>query len=198
MTTISTEFALALAGNAPRIGVFFRLMLDTPIRLWLGIGDCEAGIDATDGAGATYSGLGELRNVPAFQQMVNGTADRIDFKLSGVSQRVATMASTEATDVKGVALNIGLGVFDDDWQLIDNPVWLRRLIVDFLSVDFAQDGEGLLYTVGLSARSIFTGRRRPGLSFFTDAEQQSRSAGDKFCEHTTRYQQNVDKVWPRF
>lgn len=193
--------AEALASSNPRLGIFFRLHIDPIARLWLGIGHCEAGMDAVDGDGATYEGLGEITNLPAFQQLINGTAERVEFRLSGVSQRAVALAASEASDVKGVALLVGLGAFDKDWQLVADPVWLRRLVVDYLSIAVDQTGSGeslqTIRSLSLSARSAMTGRRRPALSFFTDDDQQTRSPGDRFCEHAPRYQ-SVDKIWPKF
>ncbi len=192
----------ALASGNPRVGIFFRLgitMADGELfRMWMGVGDCEVGIDATDGAGAIYKGMGEILNVPAFQQLINGTAERVSFSLSGVPSRVVELAAMESADVKGVALNIGIGAFDEDWQIIDDPVWLKRFVIDYLSLSRQQSGtEPAVYTVALSARSIFSARRRPGLSFFTDEEQQRRSTGDRFCEHARRYAVDATKTWPR-
>jgi hypothetical protein len=198
---MTAAFDDALASGNPRIGIFFRLgitMADgEPFRMWLGIGDCEAGIDAEDGDGAIYKGMGEMLNVPAFQQLINGVAERVSFSLSGVPPRAVELASAEADDVRGVALNIGLAVFDQDWQIVESPIWLKRFVVDFLTLQREQQGtDPAIYTLALSARSIFTGRRRPGLSFFTDEEQQRRSPGDRFCEHARRYAQLEAKAWP--
>jgi hypothetical protein len=192
----------ALASGTPRVGIFFRLGITMPdgepFRMWLGIGDCEAGIDAEDGDGSIYKGMGEMLNVPAFQQLVNGTAERVQFALSGVPQRAAQLASMEADEVRGTPLHIGLGVFGRDWQLIEAPVWLKRFVVDYLSLQRQQQGtDPAVYTISLSARSIFSGRRRPGLSFFTDEDQQRRSPGDLFCEHPRRYSQLESKAWPK-
>jgi hypothetical protein len=188
----------ALASGSPRLGVFFRLGITPPARLWLGVGNCEAGIDAEDGDGAVYNGLGEMLGVPAFQQLINGTAERVEFRLSGVSARIAQLASSESADVKGVPLLVGLGVFGADWQLLADPTWLKRLTVDYLSIEQEGGGGGVVRSVSLSARSFLTGRRRPGLSYFTDAEQQGRSPGDRFCERTGLYSAEVTKTWPRF
>lgn len=195
MTALDT----ALASTNPRVGIFLRLDLVGSVqRLWLGVGDCEAGIDADDGAGATYHGLGELLGVPQFQQLVNGTAERVTFALSGVSASVVALANNHADDVKNVPLLVGIGVFGPDWQLLAAPTWLRRFVVDYLSVSQdPTDGEPIR-TLSLSARSFLTGRRRPGLSFYTDRDQQALSAGDRFCERTPIYSQEVTKVWPRF
>jgi hypothetical protein len=202
---MTAAFDAALASGAPRIGIFFRLgiVMDDgqPFRMWLGVGDCRAGIDAEDegegGAGAIYRGMGEMLNVPAFQQLINGTAERVSFTLSGVPPRAIELAAEESDEVKGAPLNVGLGAFDADWQLVAPPVWLKRFVVDFLSVQMQQSGmDEAVHTISLSARSIFTGRRRPGLSFFTDDDQQARSPGDRFCEHVRRYS-NETKSCPR-
>lgn len=195
---MTAAFDNALKSSNPRVGIFFRLDLDEPFRMWLGVGDCEAGIDATDGDGEVYRGCGEMLNVPMFQQLLNATAERVAFTLSGVSQRVAQMAASESDDIKGISLRVGLGAFGEDWALIDTPIWLRRFIVDYMTLSQEQSGtNAAVYTVALSTRTIFTGRRRPGLSFFTDEEQQRRSTGDRFCRHVMRYTQIESKAWPR-
>lgn len=191
--------AEALATSNPRIGIFVRLDIDPPARFWLGVGDCRVGIDATDGTGAIYNGLGEVLNLPAFQQLVNGTAERVEFNLAGVSQRVLQLASTEADDVKGVALLIGIGVFGSDWQMLGNPTWIRRFTVDYLTVEYDQPPGGTpTRTISLSARTFFTGRRRPPLGYYTDYDQQRISPTDRFCERCSIYSQEVTKVWPRY
>lgn len=194
MTTLDAKLK---SGN-PRLGIFIRLGLVPPARLWLGIGDCRAGIDADNGDGEIYSGLGEIINLPAFQQLINGVAERVEFKLSGVAQRAVQLAASEADDVKGVPLLVGLGVFDDDWQPVAQPTWLRRYTVDFLSIEQDSGPEGAVRTISLSCRSFLTARRRPGLSYFTDAEQQARSPGDRFCERAVHYSNDVIKVWPQY
>jgi len=188
----------ALASGAPRIGIFFRLHVNPVVRLWLGVGDCRTGIDARDGTGAVYHGLGEMLNLPAFSQLVNGAADRIDFSLNGVTRDVIQMASIEADEVKHATLLVGLGVFDTQWQLIQPPSWMRRLVVDYLAVSFDRTGDEAIHTVTLAARSFLTGRRRPSNAYFTDRDQQQRYAGDRFCERTVLYSFDADKTWPRF
>jgi hypothetical protein len=193
-----TTWPEGLASTQPRIGIFLRLEVEPMLRLWLGVGDCRAGIDATDGAGEIYLGLGTVLDLPAFQQLVNGTADRLTIGLSGVDQRVGQMATVEADEVKNTVLRIGVGLFDADWQTIGAPRWLRRFVVDYLSVARGHVGERATWTVSLSARSFLTGRRRPGLGYWSDHDQQQRSPGDRFCERTSAYSADVQKAWPRF
>lgn len=195
---MSLTYDQALASPSPRMAIFFRLDVTPAVRLWAGPGTCEAAIDAADGAGAPYLGFGALLNLPVLQQLVNGAADRVAFNLSGVTPRIAQLAASEQADVRNAPLMVGFGLFGADWQLIQQPSWLRRLTVDYLSVSRDQTGDQAVWTVSLSARSFLTGRRRPGLSYFTDNDQQRRSSGDKFCQWATLYSQEVSKAWPRY
>lgn len=186
-----------LAGGAPRLGIFVRLMVDNPMRIWLGIGDCKAGIDAADGDGEIYTGIGELLNVPTLEQVLNGAATRAEFRLSYIPSRVARLASSEAAQVKGRMLQVGLGVFDADWQLVEEPTWLRSYYVDYLTIEREQTSGEATWSVSLATRTIFTGRRRPGMSFWTDDDQQARHDGDRFCEAALLYSIDVSKAWPK-
>ena len=193
MTTF--PFDAQLASAIYRLGIFIRIDGLSPVlRFWLGIGDAVAIVDATDGTGATYSGLGQLLDVPAFNQVINGAADRFDVKLSGVSADVINMASTEADTIKGQPLNIAVGMFDKAWALIGNPSPLKRLVCDYVMLE----GDAQRRTVGISARTQFTARRRPQIAFFTDEDQKRISSTDRFCESVARYNTGTVKNWPIF
>lgn len=187
----------ALASDAPRIAIFMRFGFATPVRLWVGgIGNCNAAIDATDGSGAIYSGVGQVVGMPALHELINAKAERVEFRVANVTADIVAIATGEASTIKGKSLNIGVGAFGDDWQLLANPTWIRRLVVDFLSTSLESTMDGQTRTLSISARSAFTGRRRPTLSFFTDAEQRARSADDRFCERTSIYSADTNKAWP--
>jgi hypothetical protein len=168
------------------------------VRLWLGVGPCRVGANAMDADGAIYTGFGELKNVPVVQQLINGVADRVEFQVSGVSERSMQLASSEAVDVQGAATAMGIGIFGADWQQLGVPKWIFRGVADFVTLNQESGDDGITRTVSLSVGTLFTGRRRRGLSYLTDRDQQSRHPGDKFCERTTLYSQDSDKVWPRF
>lgn len=195
---LNAAFAAALSTQEHRIGIFMRLeVAPSPLRIWLGVGPCEAGVDAQDGPGQIYTGFGELLTVPAVQQLINGAADRATFQLSAIPERVAKMASLEADQVKGAVVRLGVGVFDGNWTLAGSPVWLRSYVTDYLTISRDSSGRSdPVWTVALQVRSLLTGRRRPGLSFWTDPDQQARSPGDRFCERATLYANQVEKAWP--
>lgn len=202
---LSIEELAALDGGSFRVGYFFRLATDPVLRLWLGAGNIEPGVNAIDLTGATYSGLGQVVNVPSFRQLINGQAERFEITMSGVSADILQIASEEdAPNVRGKECAIGFALMDDDWQLLGQIRWIRRYIADFLSISQGitdDPANPIIRTVTLSIGSLMTGRRRPGLSYFTDADQKARSTAspaDRFCERTPYYVQEVRKAWPRF
>lgn len=200
MLDLSAAEINALASGAVRLGVYFRMdWTPDPIRLWLGIGDIEVGISALDASGATYSGLGELNGVPAVEQLINGVAERVVFSVSGVNAATFTLASSEAPLVQNNAVAMGVNFFDAAWQQLGVPKWLFRGRADVVTLDWQPDqGGGIVRSLSLSVGSLFTGRRRRGLSYLTDRDQKARSPSDRFCERTVLYSNEVQKVWPRF
>jgi hypothetical protein len=184
-----------------RMGVFFRLSLDLgPLALWLGIGPIEPGVNQIDTTGLRYIGAGELLDVPAFNQLINGAAERVAFRLSGTSSVILDLASEENREaIKEKKVHVGLNIFDAEWQPLGPIEWLWRGTADYLSLSQEPPDslEGsIIRTLELSVRSSMTGRRRPRLSFWNDADQQRRSPGDKFCDRAVRYSQETIKKWP--
>ncbi|MHC2677512.1 hypothetical protein ACVI1J_009675 [Bradyrhizobium diazoefficiens] len=194
----------ALDSGIVKIGIFFRLDVEPdPVRLWLGYGAIEPGINVYDtAAGATYLGLGELQNVPAIKQLINGAAERVEFTLSGVSGEVLAIASgNDADAIKGAPATLGFGLFGDTWSsLLGALHWCGFYVADYLerAQAVAVIGDTITRTVTLSCGSRFTGRRRPDFSYFTDQDQQARHPGDKSCSLTPNYAHGFTKKWPVF
>lgn len=198
---IFTDAELAvLESNTQRVGVFFRLATDSVVRLWLGIGRIKPGVNQLDPVdGGVYYGFGELVDVPAFQQLTGGTAERVDFSLSGVSQKTLALAAVDAPTVKQRSVAVGLGIMAPEWKLLAPVHWCWRGTADFLQaavVPAADETGQTTRSITLSVGSLFTGRRRRGLSFYTDMDQQRASPGDTFCENTVKIAAGSDKVWP--
>lgn len=201
MNLIDAELAI-LESGMQRIGVFFRLATDPVVRLWLGIGNIEPGVNVLDLTGATYQGFGEIQNVPEFNQMINGAAQRVEFSVSGVSGDILAIASGgDAEAVKGKQVSVGLGIFSTDWSLLGSVKWFANYTADYLSVQQSPTDDPkqpVVRTVTLSCGSLMTGRRRPERSYFTDADQQARYPGDLFCNLVGRYAHGFNKAWPQF
>lgn len=181
-------------------GVFFRLATAPVVRLWAGVGPTvlpDDLVETTDQA--EYRGTGELLDLPEISQLINGVAERVNFSITGtaVTGEVAAIASTEAADVRAAVVNIGFCALDEDAQQLSDVAWLWEGEADSLIVDRSPDGEtGIARKVSLSVGSVMTGRRRPSPSYFTDPDQRSRSADDRFCDTVKRYEPGTTKVWP--
>jgi hypothetical protein len=188
----------ALAGDIVRPVVLFRLATDPVVRLWSGIGDFAIAADLVEEVeGAVYTGLGELLPTPELNGLVNGLAERVDFQLSGVSPEVAALASTEAPDIRGAAVSIGFLILGDDLQQLSPTAWLWDGEADSLKVSRqSSDGGVSTRAITLSVGSLFTGRKKPDLAYWSDSDQRRRSADDGFCKEVRRYAPGSTKTWP--
>lgn len=201
MILSSAEIA-ALNGGVFQLGVFFRLETDPVVRLWLGFGKIAPGINVLDSEGATYNGFGEIQNIPASKQMMNGKAERVEFSISGVTGAILEIASGgDAQQVKGKRVSVGFAVMDSAWQLVGPIHWTAHYTADFLSLQ--QSGgdspdDPIIRTIMLSCGSTMTARRRPALGYFSNQDQQRRHPGDRFCERTPLFANEFNKPWPQF
>jgi hypothetical protein len=202
MTLTPAEITALDAGavGSLRLGLFLRLDVDPPLRCWLGLGSIRPGVNAIDATDELYSGFGQLLAVPAFQQLVNGAAERAEISLSGVDPRILDLA-TEANAVRGKSCDIGVAIFDSNWSLIGPVHWMRHFVADFMSVTVtpaADPGGQTMHSAKLSIGSMMTGRRKRGLSYFSNQDQHERSPTDNFCERTRLYTMNGQKQWPKY
>lgn len=192
----------ALESSVYNLGLFFRLETTPIVRLWLGVGNIEPGVNTFDLTGATYSGLGELRDLPSFNQMINGAANRIEFTVSGVSGDILTLASNNDADaIKGKAVAVGLGILGPDWQLLGTVKWFANYTADYLSVsqqETTDPAQPVIRTISLSCGSLMTARRRPARSYWSQQDQDARSSGDLFCILVGTYAHGFNKKWPVF
>lgn len=191
----------ALESGAVQIGVFFRLDTDNVTRLWLGMGKCDGGINVVDTRGELYYGAGELVDVPAFQQLINGAAEVITFGLSGVTPEIVALAARSAQRVRGRRCLIGVVIQDSDWQPLGAIHWGSLSYADFISLtQQPQDNpqQPILRGASLTVSSAFSARRRARFSYFTKQDQRLRSPSDGFCDRSSTYSRLVNKTWPRF
>lgn len=161
-----------------RQSVLFRIAADPVARLWSGVGDLIIPPDIVEPSPATYLGGGALVNIPELDQVINGTASRIDITVSGVSSDTLAFALEEAASVRGAKVHIGNVYFDDDWQ-IDDVEWIAVLRADTLTTS----RQGTTRSITLSIGTDFTDRSRAPVSFWTDADQRRRSPTDRFFDH---------------
>lgn len=184
-------------GHLIRRSVLMHIATATPVRAWTGVGPFEHPGDAVDATGGTYLGLGEMQDIPALQQLVNGVASRIELSLSGVDDRIVALADADAADVRSKIVTLGLQFFGADWQPLGDTLWIWDGEADVIRTDSVSSPDfGRQRTVTLSVGSLTTGRRRPVLSHFTRAQQRRRSPTDAFCDRTGLYSNDTELKWP--
>lgn len=136
-------------------------------------------IETTDAA--LYLGGGELLDgLTDIQQLLNGTADRIDLSVSGVAAATQKLATEEAAGVKGARVDVGVVVFDDTWQ-VRSVTWAARYRADKLSITRQEASRNITLSMG----SDDTGRSSPPQAYWTHADQQRRSPGDMIFDHVS-------------
>lgn len=165
-----------------RRSIVWRLACDPVAYLWSGYGDLDVPADELDASGARYTGAGALIEVPSLKQLINGIADRVDFRISGVSGATLRLALEDRASVYGATLHVGSVVFDRDWQIIGPPAWQWRGVADVLTPDSKETAQGRERTITLSVASADTARSNPKLTWFTDADQRRRSPTDKIFD----------------
>jgi hypothetical protein len=177
-----------------------RVATPTPVRLWTGVGDFAVNDSAFDPPGAIFKGASRLIDLPAFQRMWNGLAERVTITLNGVTDDMRTLAYDEAYDVRGAAVRLALVILGGDWEQIGPPRWLRRGRVDTIETENIAGERERIKTIKFSLGSQMTGRRVPGSGTYTNADQQSRpgSEDDRFCERTSLMSAQTVIKWPYF
>lgn len=177
-----------------------RVATPIPVRLWTGIGDFPVVNSALDPDGSIFKGAGRLVDLPSFERIWNGLAERVTITLSGVTDDMKAMAYEEADDVRGAVVRLGLAILDGDWQQLGPVRWLRRGRVDVIETENRAGERERIKTISFSLGSQLTGRKVPGSGTWTNADQQSRpgSENDRFCERTTIMTESTVIKWPNF
>lgn len=163
--------------------LIFRIASDPIARVWSGHGDIIIPSDIVEPSPALYLGGGELVNIPDIDQVINGTAARVDVTVSGVSAETLRLALEDAPSVKGAAVHVGIVYFDDAWQ-VDEVEWVSVLAAGPLTVASQSGNDGSrTRSITLSIGTDFTDRCKAPVAFFTDSDQRRRSPTDSIFDH---------------
>ena len=196
-----------------QLGIFLRLDIDPPLRLWLGLNDIPIGIESVDEEGAVYLGAGRLNGVPDLEVLINGVADRIEFQLAGIDADQASMLDFDDVDLRGREVHVGITVLDDYHQPVSPiiPIWngAASFVTEYQPA--AAGTETPSITIGLSVGSGVTTRDRISAALWSHAQQlalwaqffptpelQAANPPDDFCKGTARLARGVQPSWPRF
>lgn len=161
-----------------------RIDSDPVARIWGSFGDLMIPADIVEDEAALYLGGGELLDAPDFEIPLNGTAERIDIRLSGVSASIMAIAQGEAESVKGAKVHFVRFYFDDDWQLTDveYDAVFRADKLTFSSEE-SEDGRTRILTLSIATED--TDRNRSPQAHFTDQDQRRRSPTDAIFSHVS-------------
>lgn len=195
----TAEEIAALDSEFINVAGFIRIATPVPARLWTGIGDFAVINSAFDPDGSVFTGS-RLLDLPTFERIWNGLAERITVTLTGVTDDMRAIAYEEADDVRGAIVRMGITVLDGDWQQLGPIRWLRRGRVDVIETHNEPGDRERIKTIAFSLGSQLTGRRVPGSGSWTNADQRTRpgSEDDRFCERTSMMTQETVIVWPNF
>lgn len=140
--------------------------------------------------GHTWNGLRGLGKIDGLEESLALQATTITATLTGVdSNLLAVAVSEDRAHYVGRMLRVFLQFFDEDWQPLDDPFARAAGIMDGMTVNRSQNGDGAtVRSIAVTAPNIFAGRRVPPFGYFTDRDQQQRSPGDLGCQHIPELQ----------
>lgn len=162
--------------------ILVRIGVPSTARLWSGNGPLYLpadGIETTDGA--LYLGGGELLDgLTDVEQLLNGTAARLDLSVSGVARETVRLAKEEFVD--GSLVDIGVIEFDGLWQPFP-AVWTAQYRADKLDISHT----GTQRTITLSMGSDDTGRSTSPQLYWTPTAQARVSPTDRIFDRVPGY-----------
>lgn len=171
----------------------FYIATPDPAVFWSGHGPLLLPADDVVPDPVVIMGAGELVDIPALEQLINGKAQRLEVTMSGVSEETVAIAAEEALSIAGSAVSIGRIEFDDAWQIV-NVEWEWFGEARGLSVS-QQSDQGRNRAITLSVVAGDPSRRRPALAFFTDADQRYDFPDDAVFSNVAGISQGTTRRW---
>jgi len=138
--------------------------------------------------GNVYTGTGHLGRVSQVEEGSEQRAYQLKFEISGLDPSVVSVALSE--DYQGRPCNLYLGVYDDNYQIIADPVLLFAGLMDTMDTE-----AGATAKITIVANSRLIRWEESSGMRFNNAMQQQRYPDDKGLEFM---EQMVEKeiVWP--
>lgn len=188
MAFFNETVAAVAAGRTVRSSllVFFDFE-DEPKRLWPGNGPIMHG-------GYQWQGIGQLGSIDGLDQAYGSSAPQMTFTLSGVDAGIVTLAREASDRVFGRDVVVYIGFFDEAWQALDAPYAVNVGIMDQMRYG-ARGATDRSVTV--TAEGLWTNRRRPAFSLYTDRDQNARFPGDRGLEQIPSLI-NKTARWPTY
>lgn len=186
----------ALAATTVRVALLADFEFTaSPVYVWNGFGSRVLG-------GKTYLGAGDLGAIEGLEEARNAVSQQVTFTLSAVADGPADLLAKALADpdiVQGNLAIVSLQLFDADWQASGDPIpiYFGLMQPPRVAREPATADRGARRVLMLPTENLFFGRARPPAGRYTDREQQTRFAGDKFCEYTPQLV-NLSIRWPDY
>ncbi|MFK3965671.1 hypothetical protein ACI2KT_18905 [Ensifer adhaerens] len=183
-----------------QLGIFLRIDTDPALHLWFGINDIPANFDSIDPTGTVYLGGGKLIGVPTHEVLVNGTADSVEFTLSGLDPETSAKTIDSLPPVRGAAVQMGLTTLDRYFQPMSSiiPIWTGTASHTGEISPPVEETDNPSITLSLAVVTGEATRSRGARSVWSTPHQKAISPTDKFCDGVSRLARGVQPVWPNF
>lgn len=194
------DAVIAAMRGSYQLGIFLRVDTDPALHIWFGVNDMPARMDSIDPDGTVYMGGGRLIGIPSLEVLVNGTADSVDFTLSGIDPATAAKAIDSMPPVRGAAIQIGIMTLDDYYQPMGPiiPIWRGTASHISEASDAVGSEDSPSLTLSLSAVTGSVTRSRATRTLWSDVQQKAISPTDDFCKQVQRLSRGIAPVWPNY
>lgn len=189
---LSETIQALLEGRTVRVAHLVEFCFDGQARrLWNGSYKITTG-------GHDWFGIRKLGSIEGLEHDGDLQSAELKFSVSGVDSRLLAMAVSENPEgYIGEIVKVYYQFFDEDWQLLDDPVARAAGIIDGVEVTRQpMEGGGTRRVITITAQNIFYGRGIPPASFFTNSDQQQRFPGDRGLSYLSELQDtNIPFPW---
>jgi len=146
-----------------------------PLRVWTGWGTLVAG-------GHEWIGSGDMIGISEIDAAAGAFASPFTLTLSGLPDEhfdaYARLMLVDSTEYRGRQISVFLAFFEEDWQIIEEPI---AAVTGFMDVPIL-DADAISRRITLQCEGPFVTRARPRYGFYTDEDQQLRYPGDMGLE----------------
>lgn len=180
-----------------QLGIFLRIDTDPALHIWFGVNDIPAGFDSVDPEGTVYLGGGRLIGLPTLEVLVNGTADSVEFTLSGIDSSTAAKTMESIPAVRGANVTLGITTLDQYFQPMSAiiPIWEGTASHTGEASPTATGDQSPSITLSLTVVTGEATRSIPARTLWSGAQQKALSSTDRFCDETARLDRGVQPSW---
>lgn len=179
MRGVTADFTASIEAEHVRAVIFVRMNFSTG---YLRV--CNANVNI-DWNSQTWLGAGELLSISSISEGSSLEAKTVDIAMSGLDETV--LDECRNTYYQGRPVEVWFAPLDSDYRPVSDPWLMFAGRMDFVSVL----ENSAVYS--MRCNSWFEDWNRPRIRRYTDADQQARYPGDKFCEYAE--QMAEVKIW---